>query len=324
MIDGKDKNGAAILGVYNQLYDKAKHGEVLSPPSSMSTRQSGMTAVAKPAISTLWACPPTSIEITTEALTSGLLSRLVIVNNPSNGQVPRRDVGGRPRALPDDLKCCLLDLLNVAASTNFYYKPNPAAPYPGLIYVSTAQVAEMAADFAGVAAAVMIGGNDRSLPNHYTAFTRVASSAMRLAAVLAVIENPYLPTVTGEQYKWAAGYVVQNLALLLSDMDSGEVGAKASDEWLSVKRVFLRLRRKAAYKDMDGVPRGALLEGMKDLKVFYGSKVGPSKAATACLDLMVREGAMEERDFSTGRRGRPSKVLSAAGDHHLWSVDLKT
>lgn len=318
--DSRDKIGQGIQGVVNELYDAGRYGKRINPPSSMSTRNANMVPIDFPSISTLWACPPDKIDISADAIVSGLLSRLLVIKNPSDGKEEADDVDARPLAFNPDLKLLVVELLSRAGDFDFYYKTPNVQFDPATVIIDTSQVQYMARAVAKAASRINIMANKHTLPAHYSVFIRMAQHVMRMACILAIIENRYMPAVTEDMYRWAAGYVIQNMLLLASGMDSGEVGTKASDEWLAVKRCFLRLRKEGKHRDTLGVTRGALLDAMKSHKVFYDSKLGGSKAATACLDLMIKEGVLDQRDANVGKPGRPSHVLYAISDHELWTM----
>jgi antitoxin (DNA-binding transcriptional repressor) of toxin-antitoxin stability system len=304
---GTDEN---LIAFYNQLYDAGEHGKEIRPPRSAQNEKQDFKPIRKLCVSTFWSTTPSMFEITDRSVTNGLVSRVVFIRYTGPGGEPSRH---QREHLPEHLARLLADLLAQAHGADVAYRQNSAAGATpaalGQRPVDTRQVADLAWEVTCVCSAITRDGNSRRLPEAYTAFGRVPQSAMRLACTLAILQNPWAPVVTPLHYKWSLGYLLQNMASLLSSMDKGEIGDNASDEIRAVQRVMTALVRKGLARGKPGLARNDVHNALRDLAMFKGHKDGRGAGASRALKNAVEEGYVEELQLTAGTKGRPTTYL---------------
>jgi len=322
MSDPKSNVDSQLRDAYNELFDASRHGKPFSPPRSVANRKANIEPIENLSISTYWTTTESKFDVFGADALDGFLSRVVVIRHKGSGGdiVPPWQV---VRRLPDELNQILVDRLAAAKRLDETYEMSAIEAGKLITVVSTDGVEQLAWEMMQIAERIKNASHNGTLDPAYTGVSRVPVAAMRLAAILAVMESPYAPSVTREQYCWAFGYLLQNLAALLNDMDKGELGEGATDEMLAIVRGVKALLKDPAHKGAAGIPRNVLREHVKRRKPFSTSSAssfaGVGKRVTDALDLMVKEGMLEIVTAPSGTRGRPPELLCPTDDP-IWRV----
>lgn len=307
----KSNTDGQLRDAYNDLYDCSSMGKMFSPPRSVANRKANLEPIENLSISTFWTTTTSKFDVFNDDAQDGFLSRVVII----------RHVGRAGEAIPDwDVKSLLDDELHqylvnrLAAAKNFdeAFQLSPVEAYKLLTRVSTEQIEGQVWAYRQIAERIKNAALDGEMPAPYTAVARLPMSATRLAAVLAVMDNPYEPVISVEHFEWAFGYLLQNIANLLSDMDTGELGATMSDDVDVAVREFKRLMRK---HQTNGVKLGELNKNLKHLKPFKGTP-NPGDLVGRTVRTMVEHGLLSELVVNNPA-GRPGVMLMPTDDE-VW------
>ena len=317
MNEGKSPSDAHLRDAYNQLYDAGVHGKMFSGPRSVAQSKKEVEPINNLCVSTFWTTTTSKFDVFTEDALDGFMSRVVVIRHHAPGGDPMQYL----EDLPPHLRDILIQRLAAAKNLDETYKLNPFEAGKLLTVVSTEQISELHWTFVktvdGIANAAIRG----ELPPTYGAISRVPITALRIAGVMAVIENPYTPSVTEEQYKWAMGYLLLNLVELLTSVDIGDLGNSATDEVVAVVRTIKRML-KTQSKDGMGIPKQELRDALKHVKPFSVNRdLGPgrSKRVSDTLLYMLNENMLEEITVPTnGQRGRPPTFISPVVSDPIW------
>jgi hypothetical protein len=320
MSDPKSPSDTALRDSYNRLYDVATHTSSFSLPKSVSSRNAALKPIANLSVSTYWTTTTSKFDVFSEDALDGFLSRVTVIRHTGRAGELQRSV----EDLPPHLAVVLADRLNHAAWIDQEYKTAGivsslfALVGSRLTLADQSLVQELDWEFVTRCEAIKNAALERRLPETYTSASRLPQTAMRIAVLLAVMQNPYAPQVTPEQLKWSFGYLLQNVVSLLSDLDTGELGSGTGDDWVTIARVYTELSARPEYRDLPGVPRNVVFQEAKGRKPFTTHPLGRSKGVTNTLAHMLQEGAMDENTPSTGQRGRPTKYLVPVREHVIW------
>ena len=320
MNEGKSPSDAHLRDAFNQLYDSGSHGSMFSGPLSVANRKAEVEPINNLNVSTFWTTTTSKFDVFNEDALDGFLSRVVVIRHHAPGGEPMQYT----EDLPPGLRDVLVQRLVQAKHLDEIYKLNPFDAGKLITTVSTEQVADLHWQFVRTVDAISNAAIEGRLPPVYGAISRVPLTAQRIAALLAVIENPFTPAVTLEQYKWAFGYLLQNLVSLLTDVDHGDLGHGASDEVLAVVKALKDLLGRKEYKGHPGVPKQILRDYLKARKPFstfagqgYGG--GRSQKVTDTLLHMIKEGMLEEVNMQPTGAGRPPTYISPVISDPIWS-----
>ncbi len=320
MNEGKSPSDAHLRDAFNQLYDAGTHGSMFSGPRSVANRKADVEPINNLNVSTFWTTTTSKFDVFSEDALDGFLSRVVVIRHHAPGGEPMQYTEDLPPALRD----ILVQRLVQAKNLDEQYKLNPFDAGKLLTVVSTEQVADLHWQFVRTVDAISNAAIEGKLPPVYGAISRVPLTAQRIAAMLAVMESPFTPSVTLEQYKWAFGYLLQNLVSLLTDVDHGDLGHGASDEVLAVVKSIKELLKRKEYKGSPGVPKQILRDYLKQRKPFssfagqgYGG--GRSQKVSDTLTHMIKEGMLEEVNMPANGVGRPPVYISPVLMDPIWS-----
>lgn len=310
MSDPKSATDAQLRDAYNELYDVSRVGWKFSPPRSVSNRKANLEPVENLAVSTYWTTTNSKFDVFTDDAQDGFLSRVTIIRHAgaAGDIVPAWQL--QPD-LEDHLHTRLVDMLSAAKTfdENVLLEPGSAARY--VVVVSTDQVEGQLWAFQQIAERIKNASLSEELPIGYTAVSRLPITALRIAGVLAVVDNPYSPSVTVEQFEWAFGYLLQNVASLLSDMDTGVLGATMANDVEVVIRTMKRIMRK---NKQHGVKHGELFDALKRLRPFVNSVTSPGETARRTLVEMIESGRLVKGEINDGERGRPFAFYTPTDD----------
>lgn len=283
--DDGSKVDEQLKDYINKIYDASKQTKMIEPPMS---REGNKNKVSDPitnlGISTFWTTVTESIEINTADATSGYLSRLIVIRHNGRGGTRKQE-----HEVTSMLPAVLLDrlalLYNLTFETDEAYQYG-RVDYPAfLVPVSVDQVRDLRDELDGIVEQIKLKAQDRELPDTYLAIGRMHVNAIKMAATMAVLENPVSPSITPEQLRWSFGYVLKHIASMLSDMDTGELGDKTEDEITTVVKVLKKLRKDPKYRKLGGVPSRIVNEAARGLKPFHG-RPGKGKAVSDTIRVM--------------------------------------
>lgn len=314
MSNPKSTTDGQMRDAYNDLYDASKVGRMFSPPRSVAAKKGNLAPVENLSVSTYWTTTTSKFDVFNDDAQDGFLSRVVIIRHAGRAgeAVPDWDVA---KNLDDELNQRLVNVLAMAKRFDeaCLLAPNESAKH--VTIVSTGSVEGQVWAYRQIAERVKNASLDGTLPMAYTAVSRLPMTALRLAAMLAVMDNPYSPSITVEQFEWSFGYLLQNTAALLSDMDTGELGATMSKD---VEVVIREMKRSMRKTKVHGVKRSDLMHTLKQLKPFKDAMPTPGEAVKRTLTEMLALDLLVETTVNDGTRGRPHQLLSPTDDGR-WS-----
>ncbi len=320
MNEGKSPSDAHLRDAFNQLYDAGVHGKFFSGPRSVANRKADVEPINNLNVSTFWTTTTSKFDVFSEDALDGFLSRVVVIRHHAPGGEPMQYT----EDLPPGLRDVLVQRLVQAKHLDEIYKLNAFDAGKLITTVSTEQVADLHWQFVRTVDAISNAAIEGRLPPVYGAISRLPLTAQRISALLAIMENPFTPAVTLEQYKWAFGYLLQNLVSLLTDVDHGDLGHGASDEVLAVVKSIKELLKRKENKGKPGVSRQALRDFLKQRKPFssfagqgYGG--GRSQKVTETISHMIKEGMLEEVSLPADGRGRPPVYISPVMSDPIWN-----
>ena len=320
MNDGKSNTDAHLRDAFNQLYDAGVHGSFFSGPRSVANRKADFEPVNNLNVSTFWTTTTSKFDIFNEDALDGFLSRVIVIRHDAKGGDPVQYT----QPLPDNLKAILVQRLAAAKQLDETYRLSASDAARLITIVSTGEVSDLVWEFIKTVDTIANAAIEKTLPPVYGAISRLPITAQRLAGVLAVMENPYTPSITPEQYKWAFGYLLQNLVALLSDLDTGQLGTGASDETMAVVNAMKHLLKDKRFKHLPGVPKSELREYVKSRKPFHMGigTASRSQRVTDTFAHMMKEGMIEEvPDLSSqAGRGRPRVLVAPVPGDPIWNA----
>lgn len=290
MSDPKSAVDSQLRDAYNDLYDASKVGRMFSPPRSVANRKGGLEPIENLSISTYWTTTTSKFDIFNEDAQDGFLSRVTIIRHDgaAGDVIPSWEVIWH---LPDHLNAMLIHFLGAAKNFDETYAMNAGEGAKLVTRVSDEQIYGHTWAFQQIAERIKNTALAGQMPVAYTAVARLPAIALRVAGMLAVVENPYSPSITPPQYEWAFGYLLQNLAQLLSAMDTGQVGATMSQD---VEVVINSLKRLMRLQKQTSIKRSVLVDRLKRIEPFKSARSGPGAAIKATLQEMVSDGLLIE------------------------------
>lgn len=315
MSDPKSTTDGQLRDAYNDLYDASMMGSLFSPPRSTANRKAELVPIENLSISTYWTTTTSKFDVFNDDAQDGFLSRVIIIRHAGSAgeAIPEWDL--KPD-LDDDLNQMLVTRLGAAKQFDETFALSSADGARLITVVSTAEVEGMAWAFRQISERIKNASLDGSMPMAYTAVSRLPVTAMRLAGLLAVMENPYSPAITPDQFQWAFGYLLQNTAALLSDMDRGELGASMSKDMDVVVREIKRTIRKTK---LPGVKKGELVHALRFVKPFKDDRTSPGDAVRRTITEMIGHGMLVETTMPTPTgAGRPATLICPTEDG-IWA-----
>ena len=313
MSNPKSTVDSQLRDAYNDLYDASKSASWFSPPRSVANRKAGFDPIRNLSISTYWTTTTEKLDVFGGDAQDGFLSRVVMIRHsgPAGDAVPDWEINKR---LPDHLHDALVALMAGAKDLDDAWQMSPQIGEQKLITVSDEMVKGQAWAYRQIAERIKNSALAGDLPIAYVAVARLPMSSLRLAALLAVLESPYAPSISKENYEWAFSYLLQNMAALLSDLDTGQLGADMSaDVQVVVREMKKRLRK----TKQPFVHKGELTKYLKFLKPFKGAMPSPGEAVRRTIREMIENDQLVEIQLPIEGPGRPAKAYSPTSDE-IW------
>lgn len=315
MSDPRSTTDAQLRDAYNDLYDASKTGRMFSPPRSVANRKANLAPIENLSVSTYWTTTTSKFDIFTDDAQDGFLSRVVIIRHagPAGEAIPEWEMQKTP---PNNVHSRLVAMLAMAKQFDEKAMLDPTNTHTMTTVVRTEGIEGEMWAYRQIAERIKNAALSNDLPPAYTSVARLPMTALRIAGVLAVIDNPYTPYVTAEHFRWAFGYLLQNQVALLSDMDTGELGATMSKDIEVVIREMKKLMRKS--KGF-GVQKNIITRHLKQVKPFSTAMPTPGEAVKRTLVEMVSLGIISEVEKSESGKGRPA-VFYTPSDDKAWLV----
>lgn len=315
MSNPKSVTDSQLRDAYNDLYDASRMGRVFSPPRSVANRKANLEPIENLSISTYWTTTTSKFDVFNDDAQDGFLSRVIIIRHTGRAGEAVPDWEVTPH-LPQHLQAVLAQRIGAAKNFDETFDLSKDEAAKLITTISTAQIEGQVWAFRQIAERVKNASLDGTMPMAYTAVSRLPMTALRLSGLLAVMDNPYTPAITQEQFNWAFGYLLQNTAALLSDMDTGELGASMSKDVEVIVREFKRMMKK---QKAVGLKRGDITRTLKGLQPFR-AQPSPGEAVKRTIAEMIANGQMVEIEQMEGHTGRgPKPVLLMPTEDGVWA-----
>lgn len=155
-------------------------------------------------------------------------------------------------------------------------------------------------------------------------WNRAALKMMRIAALLAVGDNPFQPVVTVEQVKWSLDLIRRDIAIMRRRVESGDIGngdGVRERKIISIIKLFFESAPTAGYKIPEGmrekgiVPRSYLQIRTSRLAPFMNARNGATKSLDEAIKSCIDSGYLMEMDKlklseEFGAAGKAYRVIS--------------
>lgn len=315
MQEGQSEGARRLKQAFNSLYDASKHSRISNPVASAEGQKRGDAGIRNLNVSTYWVMTHSQLKIEEDDILDGFLSRVIVVYDDKHEDKKIRDSEIVP--ISRDLKDKLSAIVNYAMQLNHAYDVAEQSAGDLMMYIDTSLIREFSWDIEQRVEHIAMSANAGQMPIVYATISRLHSNAMRLAGVMAVMENPYAPAVTIEQFKWAFGYLMFNLANVLRAVDSGKLGHGTTDEMLALVRAMKLL----AEKNPNGIPRTLLREELKRQKAFRKRTDSQSmaKQITDGIEQAIKEGIILLETVTKEGAKKPTQLLFPNMDDPIWS-----
>jgi hypothetical protein len=317
MTDPKSHVDSQLRDKFNELYDCGNPTTRFSGPKSMAAKKLNLEPILNLNVSTFWTTTTSKFDLSDEDALDGFMSRIIVIRHNSRAGDPVR----YQSPIPPNLLEILTQRLIAARDLDDRYKMNEQEATDNVVAVNTNNIEEVAYEYLCICHSISTKATEGGLPHVYGAISRVPLTAQRMAALFAVMDNPYAPVVTIEHYRWAFGYLLQNLVSLLSDMDQGALGSRTNDEQIAIVEGIKYLLKKKKHKE--NPTKSELRELMKNRKPFSqakGEMFGRGKVFSNAYEQMLKDGIFAEMPQPTGKAGRPAIVIVPNLDDPIWGM----
>lgn len=146
----------------------------------------------------------------------------------------------------------------------------------------------------------------KRMPPHYIAASRVVLNAKRVAACVAVIENAAQPIVTRAIFDWSLRFVLSSVTSVVRMFDVGTMGSEESKQEAAIIDFIERAIAKDSNKPY--VTLRQIGQHVDRLACFAKSKMGARYTRQRVLKDMFERGILEETTIQT--RTKPMRVIT--------------
>jgi hypothetical protein len=298
MMTDKESHGIQLRDSIRDIYDCSHEHSVFNLPAS---RASNGRPIPNLNMSMLLMMTPDELDDSVESVIDGFMSRVVLVQLNDCPAFLEED--RQLKEFPTDVMVFLKTIVaEMDAIDDQYANPQAANPNVWPIFLDAdAQRIKVETQrlVYNVTSKVVAG----QLSENHHVINRLAMNALKLAGVLAVADcglfgDPIM--VRGHHLAWTTGYIAQNLAVTLRDLDSDKMGSNSNDEVRAVVRFFKdELERVRKHKKgCLALPKREFQMLCRDRKPFKGT-TGAVKATALVgktIDAMIQSGILRLGD----------------------------
>lgn len=148
----------------------------------------------------------------------------------------------------------------------------------------------------------------QKLPPHYIAASRVVLNAKRVAACVALIENPATPVITRAIYDWSLRFVLSSVTSVIQMFDVGVMGSEESKQEAAI--IEYMERKISSNPNAPYVTLSELGKYVDKLAPFAKSKMGARYTRQRVLSDMFDRGILEKITIQT--KTKPRQVITFA------------
>lgn len=339
MLEGTQPRDVAVQNIVLKMFEISKDSTRLEPEESRTGKHLQDRVLRNVSISSFWATTITTLRqyLQPEFLSKGFGSRLLfLLYRGTSGmeQNPRNML----RKLPEgDLRRTLKTLLRTAQEVENLYQalpawftelepaqrkehniPEQASNWQALINVEEDEAASAFMEEMRANVGVFkrhVQADDIEFPEYYSMLSRVAMIAPRIAAIMAVLENPTKPVITLPQAYYSYGYCLQIMGETLSAFDTNELGVALNHGDITTKHTIIELVQKHPDFAMNGVPSFMLTRVLK-MRAPFSRKECRDTPEQAIARLQGH--GMVDMAISTDTRRGPKAKFVKVVDHPEW------
>jgi hypothetical protein len=294
IVDAKTQIQVNIREALLSIYESANAGASWHIPKSIRTKKENSKSVDEFNMSiALDTTPQYLTNFDLSDFTDGLMSRFIMVYGPetiSNLQQPKRSDD-----LPDRIVTTFDDLYKLSVACS---RPTNVGSMAGAMGLPSRMIvthepglnAYLWSLEVEITEAVRDIQNKR-LPPHYIAASRVVLNAKRVAAIVAMIEAPGAPVITRAIFDWALKFVMASVTSVVRMFDAGTMGSEESKQEAAV--IDYIERTIAARGDKPYVTLSELGKYVDKLAPFARSKMGARFTRQRVLADMFERGVLQ-------------------------------
>lgn len=286
-----------LLRVLLDLYNKSGAGNTVQP-TVYSDKTKNTEVINSPAFSLLGESVPDTFygSLDDRAISSGLLPRFLIMEH--EGNVPYLNTAGAS-ARPPVWLVELLDKWHGTISSRAVAGEVMAVPMTPAAEVRSTEIDRYQTDKINKSDAEVL----RQLWN------RFHIKVLKIAAILAIGDNPHNPRVDVPHIEWAASLIATDIVRLMVKFERGEIGARTVElngrekliknairNYLTtpIENFSASYRMRPDLKDACIIPISFIQQKTVASSAFAKDPRGGSVAVKACLNDMVEKGYLEE------------------------------
>jgi len=237
---------------FNQLFDASTAKAVTNPYASRTSKKEGESPILNLSVATYWGTTISNITefFTRDVVESGLPSRLLVVTHKGASAVEQHP-SQMLRKLPEEQENLVKTLLRTAVETDQRYEQTAAdANVDRSFFVQYVEFDQYANELFDKVL-IQVGVFKRPVQNgispfglHYLSLARIAIMSARVAAILAICDNPEHPVINYGHYAWALGYCLNTVCSLMHAFDTNIIGTTRGDATAVAMQVIFDLSKK--------------------------------------------------------------------------------
>lgn len=290
IMEGRTQISQQLRSALLNIYEAAGEGSEWHIPKSLRAKNDGNHSVSEFNMSIVLDTTPqyvTSFDLSD--FTDGLMSRFIMVYGPeviSDLQEPKRG-----NDVPTIIKDTFDSLAKVYVSCSRPTDPTVGNVPPRMVVAHEQGLQgrdgymwALEKEITGIIRDVQT----HRMPPHYIAASRVILNAKKVAAVVAMIENPAAPIVTRAIFDWALNFVMSSVTDVITMFDKGTMGSDEGKQEAAIMDVLERRIRQ--HPDTPYVTLAELGKIVDKLACFSRAKMGARFTRQKVLqDLFERE-----------------------------------
>jgi hypothetical protein len=296
-LSSRNANGSEISlrRMILDLFTKSGHNREL-PASAYSKKEDSVNAVPSPAFSMLGESTPERFYemLNEEMISEGLLPRFLLIEY-KGGRVPKNYNKGNVSPNPELIQ-------RLAALAAYCSSINDSQPRK-VVNVQLTPAADNLFREWDKAADDKINTVEKDVLRQL--WNRADLKALKLAALVAVGENFFMPTISLDTAKWAVELVKNDIATLTAKFEAGEIGGNTFE--LNQYKDMVRVIRDYAAKDFAYVSKYQAVESMHKKNIinktyitlrlakmasFKNDKSGATAALKRTIQTMIDHGKL--------------------------------